>query len=127
MLRFWTEISFTRLPQMKMSPSVGTSSPAIMRRTVVLPPPLGPSSAINSPSLTEKLTELTAVTSPNFLLTLWSSMLMREPSESMLVLGNGRFPLGQIVGALRFPFDPGLEAKGEEGQQREQACDSEGG
>ena len=61
---------------MKTSPVVGISSPAIMRSTVVLPPPLGPSSAINSPSFTEKLTSLTAVTSPNFLVTFLSSMLI---------------------------------------------------
>ena len=29
-----------RCPRIKMSPSVGTSSPAIIRNTVVLPPPL---------------------------------------------------------------------------------------
>ena len=60
---------------MKMSPSVGASNPAIIRSTVVLPPPLGPSNAINSPSLTEKETFLTAVTPPNFLLTFFNSML----------------------------------------------------
>ena len=56
MLRFWTETSLTRWPRIKISPSVGISRPAIMRSTVVLPPPLGPSNAINSPSFTEKLT-----------------------------------------------------------------------
>ena len=76
MLRCCTDKSFTRWPRMNMSPPVGISSPAIMRSTVVLPPPLGPSKAINSPSLTENVTLLTAATSPNFLVTFFSSMLI---------------------------------------------------
>ena len=75
MLRCCTDRSFTRCPRMNMSPAVGISSPAIMRSTVVLPPPLGPSNAISSPSLTEKVTLLTAALSPNCLLTFFSSML----------------------------------------------------
>ena len=76
MLRCCTDKSFTRWPRMNTSPPVGISSPAIMRSTVVLPPPLGPSKAINSPSLTENVTLLTAATSPNFLVTPFSSMLI---------------------------------------------------
>src|SRR5260370_9024043 len=62
---------------MKTSPVVGISRPAIIRRTVVLPPPLGPRSAISSPSLTEKVTLRTAVTWPKRLVTSLSSMLTR--------------------------------------------------
>jgi hypothetical protein len=63
---------------MNTSPLVGISNPAIMRNTVVFPPPLGPSKAINSPSLTENVTLLTAGTSPNFFVTPLSSMLTAE-------------------------------------------------
>ena len=63
---------------MNTSPAVGISNPAIMRNTVVLPPPLGPSRAINSPSFTAKDTRLTATTSPNFFVTSLSSMLIGE-------------------------------------------------
>src|SRR5580765_1985045 len=62
---------------MKTSPVVGISNPAIMRRTVVFPPPLGPRRAINSPSLTENETFRTALTSPNRFVTSLSSMLTK--------------------------------------------------
>src|SRR6266545_1123342 len=117
MLRCWTEMSLTRRPRMKMSPSVGISSPAIMRKTVVLPPPLGPSSATSSPSLTEKPTWLTAATWPNFLLTFLSSMLMR----------SGRGVLGAFVIAFLFPFQEAFDPEGAQREQREQARHGEGG
>ena len=50
------------LPWMKISPSVGSSNPAIMRRLVVLPQPEGPSSEKNSPSRICSVTFLTAAT-----------------------------------------------------------------
>ena len=37
------------LPAISIAPSPGDSKPAIMRRRVVLPPPLGPRSAISAP------------------------------------------------------------------------------
>ena len=42
------------------SPASGSSRPAIMRRVVVLPQPLGPSNTSSSPSSTSKLTSFTA-------------------------------------------------------------------
>ena len=78
MFRCCTDSSFTRCPRINTSPPVGLSSPAIILSTVVFPPPLGPSKAINSPSFTEKDTLPTAVTSPNCLVTFFSSMLTRE-------------------------------------------------
>src|SRR5438105_2707705 len=136
MLRWRTERSLTRSPRMKMSPSVGTSRPAIIRRTVVFPPPLGPSSATSSPSLTEKLTWLTASTSPNFLLTFFSSMLMGWDAGPSRAGGAGcgllrrRFSrrrrlervqlLGQGVLLFRVPFQEGFNHQREEGQEGEQ-------
>ena len=52
-----------------MTPESGSSKPAIKRRTVVLPDPLGPSMAKNSPSAISKLTPSTALTSPKLFLT----------------------------------------------------------
>src|SRR5258708_4792211 len=104
---------------MKRSPSVGISRPAIMRSTVVLPPPLGPRRAINSPSLTEKLTLLTAVTSPNFLLTFLSSMLMQSVQSRRGLLGESIVP-------FRLPFDKRFNGESDEGQQCQHARESEG-
>src|SRR6266481_5851049 len=121
MLRCWTERSLTRWPRTWMSPSVGMSRPAIRRRTVVLPPPLGPSKARSSPSLTEKVTLLTAATLPNRLLTFLSSMLMRPSWENgcfSLWLGA---PLREFEGARLFPFQKRLDAQGEQRQQGEEA------
>src|SRR6266704_2825342 len=120
-----------------MSPSVGISRPAIMRKTVVLPPPLGPSNASSSPSLAEKLTLLTAATLPNRLLTFFSSMLMprrRAPGSSRMhqrvsrhgssgLLFGGM--LRQGVGPRLFPFQECLDAQRQQRQQREQAGDGE--
>src|SRR6266404_5771469 len=131
-------MSLTRSPWMKMSPSVGISRPAIMRRTVVLPPPLGPSNASSSPSLAEKLTLLTAATLPNRLLTFFSSMLMprrRAPGSSRIHQWESRHDSSVLLfgGVLRpgvsprlFPFQECLDAQRQQRQQREQAGDGEG-
>ena len=50
-------------PRMSTFPRVGCSKPAIMRRVVVLPQPLGPSRAKNSPGATARLSSRTASTS----------------------------------------------------------------
>src|ERR1043166_2608687 len=128
-------MSLTRRPRIKMSPSVGSSSPAIMRKTVVLPPPLGPRRATSSPSLTEKLTCFTAATSPNCLVTFLSSMLMpgrascqdSESGSRFVVFGLSRGALSALVIALLFPFQEGLQTQREQGEQGEQAGDGESG
>jgi len=48
----------------RMAPSLAASSPAIMRSTVVLPQPDGPSSVVKVPDATAKLTPATAVVAP---------------------------------------------------------------
>ena len=55
----------SRLPAMTTSPAVARSSPAIMRRVVVLPQPDGPSRQTTSPAATDRSTSLTAVKAPN--------------------------------------------------------------
>src|SRR5579884_1511246 len=51
----------------RIVPSLGVSKPAIMRRMVVLPQPLGPSSVRNSPCSTVRWMWSTAVTRPKYL------------------------------------------------------------
>jgi hypothetical protein len=50
MLRSLGSTSLTRLPAIDTSPSVIVSSPAIMRSSVDLPQPEGPTMTMNSPS-----------------------------------------------------------------------------
>ena len=57
----------------------GASSPAMMRSSVVLPQPEGPSKAISSPEAMSRLTLRRAWKSPNCLLTLRISILMFFP------------------------------------------------
>src|SRR5262249_5587623 len=57
--------SLTTSPSITMSPEVGFSRPAMMRKSVVLPHPDGPSSTMNSPSRAVRLMPSTAMTSPN--------------------------------------------------------------
>src|SRR5579859_3280800 len=54
----------TTWPPMRISPAVGCSRPAIIRRRVVLPEPDGPRKTRNSPSRVTRFTLLTAPSSP---------------------------------------------------------------
>ena len=54
----------TSLPPIRMSPSSGSSSPAMQRKLVVLPQPEGPSRQTNCPLATLSETPSTAVKSP---------------------------------------------------------------
>src|SRR5262252_3795001 len=65
MSRCAARLKVTSSPPSRISPEVGSSNPAIMRRVVVLPQPEGPSMTKNSPSSTVKVEPLTAVKSPN--------------------------------------------------------------
>src|SRR5262245_23071464 len=56
----------TTCAPMRISPAVGFSRPAIIRMSVVLPHPEGPSSTKNSPSLITRSTPSTAGTSPKY-------------------------------------------------------------
>src|SRR5437762_13934820 len=58
-----------------MLPELSSSRPAISRRVVDLPQPDGPTRTRNSLSLTLMFTSLTAVTSPNRLVT-WSRVTL---------------------------------------------------
>src|SRR5437870_2441126 len=69
----------TTVSSIRMRPEVMVSSPATMRRVVVLPQPEGPTSTTNSLSPMSRLTSLTACTSSYFLLrarmTTWAMFL----------------------------------------------------
>ncbi len=52
-------------PSIQIRPDVGSSSPAIIRSTVLLPEPLGPRSAVMLPASAVKETSRTASKSPN--------------------------------------------------------------
>src|SRR3546814_14698758 len=54
----------TGCPSMKISPDVGDSKPASMRRSVVFPQPDGPSSEKNSPRWLSKARSSPAFTEP---------------------------------------------------------------
>src|SRR3954454_18287777 len=60
MLRWRGARSVTGSPLSRIAASLGSSRPAIIRRTVDLPQPEGPSRTMNSPSLTSRLTLSTA-------------------------------------------------------------------
>src|SRR5712691_7720280 len=78
--RRFGDTDVTSCPCKTMRPSSGTSKPAIIRRVVVLPQPLGPSSEKNSPSAMSSVTSCTASTLPNRLLTLSRAMATLGPS-----------------------------------------------
>src|SRR5262249_35413521 len=56
-------------PAIRMAPAIGRLKPAIRRRSVVLPQPLGPSSTTVSPSATVSETRSTATRSPKRIVT----------------------------------------------------------
>ena len=55
---------FTMRPSIDSTPEVIDSSPAIMRKVVVLPQPDGPRNTISSPSAMVRLTSCTAFSLP---------------------------------------------------------------
>src|SRR5512141_137208 len=99
---------FTRAPPIRISPDVGVSRPAIMRKSVVFPEPEGPRKTRNSPSSVARLTSLTAPSSPfvktfvRFRVSTTAIALALLPSrEDALVLGFRRLRgvLGRLVAA----------------------------
>src|SRR6202049_504806 len=81
--------SLIRLPSSLMSPWVTHSSPAIMRRSVDLPHPLGPTSTANCPSATSKLTPLITSTAPKLLRTFSMDMLAMPRLLALDPAGEG--------------------------------------
>src|SRR3954451_5243161 len=75
------------IPSIEASPEVGRSTPASMRRVVVLPAPSGPTRPNSSPRPTSKLTPATAVRSPNLRVSP-STRRRRSATGSTLDLGQ---------------------------------------
>src|SRR5689334_4970768 len=67
MFRRWAGRSVMSSPPTRICPASGSSKPAIMRRVVVLPEPLGPSRVSSPPPSTRKETSLTTRAPPNVL------------------------------------------------------------
>ena len=85
---FW----LTSSPPIRISPDVGSSSPAIILSVVVLPQPDGPSSMKNSPSSTVKVEDRTAVKLPNSLRTLRTTIWAMGQSGKWLTTMNITVP-----------------------------------
>jgi hypothetical protein len=81
---------------MVISPSVTSSSPAIMRRMVVLPQPDGPTSATNSPLAISSETSRTACTPPGNSLLTWSRTIL--PIDALLS-DSRRWSVGVVADA----------------------------
>ena len=82
----------TSSPSMKISPLVGSSSPAIIRSVVVLPQPEGPSSMKNSPSSTVNVDDLTALNDPKSLRTFLIMICAMNYSGKWLTMMNITVP-----------------------------------
>src|SRR5690348_14253416 len=67
--------SVTSTSPIEIVPSVISSRPAIIRKSVDLPQPEGPTSTMNSPSSTARLTSSTATTPPENALVTFSSSI----------------------------------------------------
>src|SRR5206468_2674478 len=90
----------TTSPRMTTCPALGSSRPAMIFNTVVLPHPLGPSKVRNSPLLTRRENASTASTLPN-------DLLISTSSTSNIVSRSREMPP---------PRDPHLVCGGRQGE-----------
>src|SRR5690606_2768628 len=102
----------------KMRPAVGRSSPAISRKSVVLPDPDGPKSAISSPDPISSDTSCSAGNRSNSLRTC-ATRTSIHTSLSVTAAGSGDF-------IAEAPFQSGLEYQSNQGQEGEQRGQREG-
>src|SRR6476660_5413037 len=77
------------MPSITTEPWSAVSRPAMMRRSVDLPPPLGPSSAVSCPVGISSDTSSRATKSPKDLSTWLKSMLTFAPSDRAWRQGRG--------------------------------------
>src|SRR3954471_18679163 len=89
MLRSIGGTKLTASPPISTSPALASSSPAVMRRTVVFPDPDGPTSTMNSPSSISRLRSSTA--------TVPSSKTFLRFRYSMLAISSAPCPAGDHV------------------------------
>ena len=105
-------------PSMKISPSLGNSKPAIMRRSVVLPQPEGPSSEKNSPWRIAISAASTAVTSPKRLVT--AAMWMKAVVQGRRPPSCADPPLFARQAQPAHPFGQDHQRRGRHQDQRAQ-------
>src|SRR5262245_60556260 len=114
----------TELPRMRMSPAVGSSKPAIIRISVVLPEPDGPRIEKNEPAGICSETSSTAVKGPNRLVRLTHSRSYIPPDDRRERKGPvGPFPcmasslggsgLDSLQRLALHVFDPGRNVRKE--------------
>src|SRR4051794_11772822 len=87
MLRSIGATSVTSRPPIRISPFVGSSSPAVIRSTVVLPEPEGPTRTTNSPSAISRSSAWTATvpSSKRFVSPRYSMPAIRPPRDQVAV------------------------------------------
>src|ERR1700687_1463593 len=90
----------TTRPPIRTSPRVGSSSPAIIRRSVVFPEPEGPRKTMNSPSRVARLTSLTAPSCPclKTLVRSLVSTIAMPPGKLSCLLPLGEDALDLLLG-----------------------------
>src|SRR5690606_14078716 len=118
MLRSCTVLREASSAPKRMAPPVGKSSPAMRRKSVVLPEPEGPSRAISSPSRISRSSPRSTCTPRN--------SLVRLRIDTSIALSPSQAATGGKLRAMP-PFEQALQTKGQEGQQGEQAGNGEGG
>src|SRR5437588_6006547 len=84
----------TSRPSIRIEPRSGISSPAIRRKVVVLPAPVGPSKATNSPSPTVSDRSLTACV---FLNALETALISTSAMHTSLMQRGADRPAGRLV------------------------------
>ena len=106
-------------PSNSTVPRSATSSPAMMRSSVVLPEPDGPSSASSAPSATVKLTSFSATKLPNVL----RDAVDVDAHDGPVGTSSAGAPVVARCASRR--STPALHDQGHEGQQRQQRRDGE--
>src|SRR5215471_4437989 len=108
MSRSFGALSLTTFPPMRSSPSLMSSSPAIMLRAVDLPQPDGPTRMTNSPSAMSRLMSFTASVPSGKRLVMWS----RTISATVCSLSLYRLALDRA--GCQPGDDPSLEEQHED-------------
>src|SRR5262245_49969243 len=102
-------MSLTTTPPIRISPEVGSSRPAIIRSSVVLPEPEGPRRTRNSPSRLSRFTFLTAAACPALKLLVSSLVWTMAMRGSLLPLVED--PADLLVGRVHGVLDAHLVAR----------------
>src|SRR6478752_6638510 len=116
MSRSFGSTSFTTLPPMAISPPEISSRPAIIRSSVDLPQPEGPTSTANSPSAISTLTPRITCVPPKCLWTFLIWTLAISSFHDHVTRAPGGGPIDQVLSGL--PAKLPLPFHGVEGGMR---------